>query len=200
MSAPAPDRLLARAVELALDWHGDQRRKSGGAPYVSHLLQVSGLVLEHGGTMTQAAAGVLHDAVEDTDATLDDIEAELGPEVAAIVGWCTDTLEGDTPDAKSPWRQRKVHYLERLAQAPDDAVLVAACDKRHNLGTLAADVRAAGPRALDVFNAGPDDQLWYYAQLLDVLAGRIPPRLEAELLGLVDELRRGLSRPSRDGG
>ena len=193
---------LARALQAALEWHGDQRRKLGGAPYVSHLMQVAGLVLEHGGTFEQAVAALLHDAVEDTDTTVADVEAAFGPTVARIVGDCTDTLVGDTPRAKSPWRERKVRYLEHLRQAADESVLVAACDKRQNLGATVTDVRLGGVGALAGFNAGPEEQVWYYDTVVDIVRGRIPPRLEDELARLAAELREllGLSRPSRDGG
>jgi (p)ppGpp synthase/HD superfamily hydrolase len=185
---------LARAVDVAVDWHAGQRRKSGGGPYVSHLLQVAGLVLEHGGTTEQAIAGLLHDAIEDTDATRTDVEAAFGPTVARIVGECTDTVAGDTPEAKSPWRGRKERFVERLRSAPDDTVLVAACDKRHNLAAIVAELRLAGGDALADFNAGPDEQLWYYESVLDAIRGRIPERLEHELVLLVAELRELVSR------
>ena len=145
MTLSADDQArLARAFELACRWHGTQTRKGSDVPYVSHLFQVAGMVLEHGGSADQAAAALLHDAVEDTEASLDEIAAQVGERVAAIVDHCTDTLPGDTPSAKSPWTQRKARYVERLRAAPDDAVLVAACDKVHNLASLVADARRDG--------------------------------------------------------
>ena len=74
---------FARALRFALAAHGDQKRKGTQIPYVSHLVQVAGLVLEHGGDADQAIAGLLHDAIEDcegvTEATL---RERFGPEVA----------------------------------------------------------------------------------------------------------------------
>jgi (p)ppGpp synthase/HD superfamily hydrolase len=199
--ASGADR-LGRALSLAVAWHGDQRRKTGGAPYISHLLQVAGLVLEHGGTVDQAVAALLHDAVEDTAATLDDVEAEFGPGVAAVVAVCTDTLEGDTPEAKSPWAERKAGFVERLRTAPDDAVLVAVCDKRHNLAGLVAEAAAAGIAAISPprFNAEPAQQLWYYDSVLDAVAGRIPARLEAETRDLVAALQALIAATPPAGG
>ena len=182
---------LGRALGRAVEWHGDQRRKSGGAPYVSHLLQVAGMVLEHGGSVDQAIAGLLHDAVEDTDATVADVEAEFGPTVAAIVSACTDTLDDDTPDAKSPWPERKARYVEHLRTAPDDAVLVALCDKRHNLAGLVAEARSGGAAAVSPprFNAEPAQHLWYHEAVLEAVTGRVPARLEREVRDLLAELR-----------
>ena len=60
-------RLLTRATELALEWHAEHFRKGTTTPYVSHLLQVEGLVIEHGGGVDQAVAALLHDGLEDAD-------------------------------------------------------------------------------------------------------------------------------------
>src|SRR5688572_8805698 len=106
---------LAEALRFALEAHAEQTRKGREIPYASHLLQVSGLVLEHGGDATLAMAGVLHDALEDT-AHVDGaaLRARFGDEVARIVESCTDLLPGDRPDARSSWELRKRAYLERL--------------------------------------------------------------------------------------
>jgi (p)ppGpp synthase/HD superfamily hydrolase len=183
---------LGLALQLAAGWHAGQTRKVGGGPYVSHLLQVAGLVLDHGGTVDQAVAALLHDAVEDTPATVEAIEDSFGPEVAAIVEHCTDTLPGDSPSAKSPWRDRKERYLARLRDAPADVALVVACDKRHNLSGLVAEARRGGAAAISPphFNAPAEEQLWYYDGVLDAVVGRIPRLLADDLNGLVAELRR----------
>ena len=196
--SPVDQERLARAVALAGRWHASQTRKASGAPYLSHLLQVAGMVLDHGGTVDQAIAALLHDAVEDTDATIEEIAAELGPEVAAIVGHCTDTLPGDTPEAKSPWAVRKRRYVDGLRQAPADAVLVAACDKAHNLRSLVAEARGGGLAAISPphFSAAPREQLAFYDEVVDAVVGRVPEALAAELERLVAELRAIILRRS----
>jgi len=184
-------RRLSSAVRQALAWHGDQRRKGTAVPYVSHLLQVTGLVLEHGGSVDQAVAAMLHDAVEDTAATVEDVRAEFGPAVAAMVSDCTDTLPGDTPEHKAPWRERKERFLDRLGTVPPASALVVACDMRHNLGSMVADVRRDGIAAISPprFSAAVADQLWYYGEAVDRLRAVVPQRLGRELDGLVAELR-----------
>lgn len=176
----ARDRLAA-AVAYALTAHGDQTRKGTPVPYVSHLLQVSGLVLEHGGDLDQAAAAVLHDVVEDTAATAAEIAATFGPEIAAIVADCTDTLEDEAPGNKRPWRERKARYLVKLQSVDERSALVIACDKLHNMRTQVADLEHLGPGVLARFNAPPEAQRWLHGELLATLAGKVPPRLHAEL-------------------
>jgi len=188
----ANQRRLTSGVERALAWHGDQRRKGTPAPYASHLLQVAGLVLEHGGSVDQAVAALLHDVVEDTPATVEDVDRHFGPAVAAIVADCTDAFPGDTPARKAPWRQRKERFLDRLGDVSSTSALVIACDKRHNLATMVADVRREGVDAIAPprFSAAIADQLWYHGAVLDRLRTVVPDGLADELDTLVTELRR----------
>jgi (p)ppGpp synthase/HD superfamily hydrolase len=185
-----PDRArLAEAFRFALDAHAEQTRKGSDVPYASHLLQVAGLVLEHGGDATLAAAGVLHDAVEDCAAIdLSMLHANFGEEVARIVAACTDLLPGDRADAKGDWLSRKQRYLARLREADVRTRLVAACDKLHNLRSLVADLRAEGVGTLARFRASPAQTRWYFEAAREALCGDLPQRLVDELDRLLDEL------------
>lgn len=177
--------MLPAALAFALAAHGDQTRKGSGVPYVSHLLQVSGLVLEHGGDGEQATAALLHDVVEDTAATIADVAAAFGPGVAAIVADCTDTLADETPGNKRPWLARKQAHVAHLRTVAPRSALVVGCDKLHNLRSLIEDLEAIGPSVLARFNAPPAQQQWLYGELLAALAGRVPARLHAQLRALV---------------
>lgn len=183
--ARAPEVFL-RAMEFALEQHGGQTRKGSDIPYVSHLLQVAGLVLENGGDWEQSAAAMVHDVVEDVGSvTPDMIQRAFGPRVARIVEDCTDTLPGDTPEHKSPWIDRKRRYLDHISEAAPESLLVAACDKRHNLGALIADYRVQGLQTFERFNASAEEQLWYYRQFALRAGERLPARLRAELESLI---------------
>jgi (p)ppGpp synthase/HD superfamily hydrolase len=163
---------LLKATELALDWHTDQYRKGTDIPYWSHLAQVQGLVLEHGGDVDQAIAALLHDSLEDADSSADRadreriIAHEFGADVLRIVLDCTDTGPDESAEDKKPWKERKQRYVDGLAKKSDRSLLVAACDKRHNLHALVWDIRSQGPGYLDKFNAGAEDQIWYFSELI----------------------------------
>ncbi|MEO8601895.1 MAG: HD domain-containing protein [bacterium] len=173
---------LGKALRFAAEKHGRQARKGTRIPYVSHLLHVAGFVFEHGGSVDQAIAAVLHDVVEDCDDVTDTIlRQRFGREVAALVKSCTDTFDGDSRDHKRPWMERKVRYLEHLAKAPRAAVLVSACDKRHNLGALVDDVCREGRPYLNRFNSSAADQVWFYSRFASIVEGKVPPRLAHEL-------------------
>jgi len=187
---PQDRERLAEAFRFALDAHAEQTRKGRDVPYASHLLQVAGLVLEHGGDATLASAALLHDVLEDcAHVDLTALRERFGAEVARIVESCSDLLPGDRPDAKSSWEQRKRGYLARLRAADARTRLVATCDKVHNLRSLVADLRAEGAATLDRFRARPEQTRWYFESVRELLCDGLPVRLVDELDLLLDALR-----------
>ncbi len=102
------------AVRMATELHADQLRKGTSIPYISHLLGVSTIVLESGGTEDEAIAGLLHDAVEDQGgpATLEAIRTRFGDVVATIVDGCTDDDVGQLVGSAASAR-----IIQRRAQA-----------------------------------------------------------------------------------
>jgi (p)ppGpp synthase/HD superfamily hydrolase len=187
---PADRALIADALAYALEAHGAQVRKGTKIPYVSHVIRVCGLVLEHGGDARQAAAGLLHDTIEDCGATDAELRARFGADVARIVRSLSDVLEGDTPGRKSPWIQRKRAYIGHLARVPKRVRLVAACDKLDNLRALVDDLTTDGARTLRRFSGSPRQIRWYYESVIAALGPRIPHRLSAELGLLSAQLAR----------
>ena len=170
----------AAALAFACEAHSGQVRKGMAIPYVSHLLAVSGLVLEHGGDEDQAIAGLLHDCVEDVGVQLrEPIRERFGAGVLAIVDGLTDAVTQPKP----PWRERKEAYIEHLRTAPLPVLRVCAADKLHNLRCIRADHRVHGPALWDRFNAGPADTCWYYSAVTDALVAAGAPD------GLANELR-----------
>lgn len=188
---------FAEAVSFALEIHAEQTRKGTRIPYVSHLLQVAGLVLDHGGDPEQAVAALLHDAIEDcVDVDFAALESRFGFGVAVIVEQCSDVLPGDTPDAKSPWLERKQRYVAQLAEADLRTRLVAACDKLHNLRSLVSDLQAEGPATLERFTGTAEQTRGYFEAVRAALGPGLPRRLTLELDALLEELRRFVPRAS----
>ncbi len=176
------------ALVFAHQLHRHQKRKGTETPYISHLLSVSALVLEHGGTEDQAIAALLHDAVEDQggDAIRQEIRRRFGDQVAAIVDDCTDTDQ--TP--KPPWRARKEAYLDHLRLVSETSRLVSLADKVHNARTILADYRTVGEALWSRFEGGRDGTLWYYRSLVEVFTSGPPSPLVNELERTVAELER----------
>ena len=140
------------ALKFASRLHGKQRRKGSGGPYISHLLAVAAIALEHGATVKEAIAALLHDAVEDQGGreTLDQIRRRYGKRVASIVAACSDTDVLPKP----PWQERKEAFVTRLPTEPYSVRLVVAADKLHNLRDV---LRHSRRRSLDAFHRRP---LW----------------------------------------
>jgi (p)ppGpp synthase/HD superfamily hydrolase len=174
------------AYQLASDLHRRQRRKSTDIPYLSHLLAVAGLVLEHGGDEDEAIAALLHDAVEDQGGqpTLDLIRLEFGANVADLVSALSDTDE--TP--KPPWRPRKEAYLLHLEDAPTGVLRVSAADKLHNARSIVRDYLVFGEDLWNRFSAPASDQIWYYRSLSDVFLRRLGGPLASDLSRAVADL------------
>lgn len=118
------------ALIFATRLHAGQLRKGTGIPYIAHLLAVAGIVLDYGGTETEAIAALLHDAVEDQGGppTREEIQRRFGAEVVAIVDGCSDTDQAPKP----PWQARKETYLAGLSHESASVRLVSAADKLHN--------------------------------------------------------------------
>lgn len=173
---------LITAFSLAEKFHAGQYRKSTAAqenasdaktievPYISHLMAVSALVLEHGGSRAQAEAALLHDILEDTDCDYELLVDSVGVEVAGIVLACTHQEFESITDKAEKSRAKKASYLSNLL-APNhnrDAILVALADKTHNAEATLADWEESGhdPRMFEKFNVGYQDQKKWYQDLL----------------------------------
>lgn len=198
-----PSRRFAEAVDYAATVHREQSRKGTRVPYLTHLLGVASLVLEDGGDEDEGIAGLLHDAVEDggTDmaAMLSAIETRFGARVAELVDACTDVDVRDRPDRSArTWRSRKQHTIDALAEADEPAARVMLADKLHNLRTMLTDLAEEGSAFWERFNAGRDDQLWYYESLAAVARSR-RSRLARELVRTVERLRHAADEAARSG-
>jgi (p)ppGpp synthase/HD superfamily hydrolase len=159
------------ALLLATDHHRRQLRKGTEIPYVSHLLAVSSLVLEMGGSETEAIAALLHDAVEDGGGRpmLERIRAEFGEDVARIVLANSDS----ETEPKPPWRQRKTTYLADIAHKQPDELRVSLADKLHNARAILLDFRTLGEPFWDRFRAGGGSSVrWYYRELYGAFRAR----------------------------
>ncbi|MFN5601532.1 MAG: HD domain-containing protein, partial [Acidimicrobiaceae bacterium] len=136
--------------------HEDEVRKGSEIPYLGHLLGVASIVIEAGGTEDQAAGALLHDLLEDTPTTYEQLVTLIGIPIADIVQGCTDTTyarkqeikkeQENWPDdekAKFWWEQRKFPYVVNLRDksVDDPSLLVSLADKTYNAENTVADLR-----------------------------------------------------------
>lgn len=170
---------LASALDLAIQAHQGQVRKSTTIPYISHPMAVASIALEFGATEDQAIAALLHDAIEDGGIQYANIiKAQFGDHVHNLVQGCTD----GTPDAsgkKAAWLERKTAYLHHLEAASDDVLLVSCSDKLHNARAIVSDLIKEGPSVFDRFSSTTEQTLWYYRQLAMIFNNRKTPPAKA---------------------
>ena len=183
-----PTGLIEEAFNIASHGHRDCIRKGTNIPYISHLLAVSALVIEHGGTEVQAAAALLHDVIEDTEIDEFMLRALIDRPVVDIVVDCSDTQKKPKP----AWRPRKEKYLKHLREMiaepeVNPTILVALADKVHNAETTADTVLHKGKTAKEIyddpnFNAKVDEQKWWYTSLVtEFRKSKVAPDLVDQL-------------------
>lgn len=174
--------LFDKAVKFAIDAHRGAERKGKGYPYVLHPMEAAGIVASLSTEPELLAAAMLHDTVEDTDVTIEQIRQEFGDRVAALVHRETSPLPHE-----APWRDRKQAQADLIASSSYDSKIVAIGDKLSNLRTIVADYRQIGDNLWPRFRApkGKDDIVWYYsilAEALKELVGTAPYEEYQELL------------------
>ncbi|HEY0069998.1 MAG TPA: HD domain-containing protein [Chloroflexia bacterium] len=178
--------MIDRAIELAARAHVGQVRKGTDIPYIAHPYAVGLMLAQAGCEDVIVAAGILHDTVEDTDVTLEQLREQFGERVASIVEGCSE------PDRSKGWEARKEHTLAYLPTAPRDVRLVSLADKLHNARSILADLRRGGEETWLRFKRGRTQQAWYYRGLVAALCsprpGEEPLPFCAEFKQVVEDL------------
>lgn len=141
--------------------HAGQTRKGNDIPYIYHPMEVLIIFTDMGAVEYEQIAAVLHDTVEDTDVTIDEIREKFGDKVADLVG-------GHTEDKSKTWVERKTDDLNALRNGSASLKGLVYADKYSNILSLYDDYRVLGDAVFDKFNAGKDLQQWYYGEFLSV--------------------------------
>ncbi|CAM3996896.1 HD domain-containing protein [Cohnella lubricantis] len=155
--------LIDKAIEFAAFAHREQNRKGTEIPYISHPFAV-GMILQRAGCPEEViAAGILHDTLEDTQTTEEELLALFGPAVLEVVKGCSE------PDKGASWEERKQHTLEELKSASLPIRQTSCADKLHNIRSIHRDLQRYGEAAWSRFKRGRSSQEWYYKGLVESL-------------------------------
>lgn len=166
---PLNTEMLDRAIVFAVRAHAGTERRGRGFPYIVHPMEAVGIVATITSDQELLAAAALHDTVEDTDVTVDQIRAEFGPRIASLVASESDTFQDGVSEEDS-WHIRKQAAIDRLARASYDAKIVALGDKLSNMRAIARDYARQGDALWNLFHAkDPKDHEWHYRGLADAL-------------------------------
>lgn len=157
------NELLNDAIAYAVKMHKDGLRKGTNIPYIVHPLEVMNILLLMKADKKLMATGVLHDTVEDTEATLENIAKYFGEEVADLVASHTEQ------NKNLPWRERKEIALDHLEKANEREKMLVLADKLSNIRAMARDYDAVGDKLWERFNQGKEQQTWYYNKAKEAL-------------------------------
>ena len=186
--------LLDRAIIFAVKAHHNTERRGKGFPYIVHPMEAVEIVATITPDQELLAAAALHDTIEDTDVTVDDIRREFGDRIAELVHAESDQINGEVFDAangdeEATWRARKQAAIDRLAAAPHDAKIVALGDKLSNMRAIARDYAVKGDELWKIFHARDKaDHEWHYRGLAESLSELSDTFAYKELVHLIDEV------------
>ncbi|QUW23011.1 bifunctional (p)ppGpp synthetase/guanosine-3',5'-bis(diphosphate) 3'-pyrophosphohydrolase [Sporosarcina sp. Marseille-Q4063] len=170
--------IIEKAINFAAIAHAGQMRKGTNTPYITHPFAVGMCLQKLQCTDEVVAAGILHDTLEDTPVTFEELAEHFGPRVAELV------LAASEEDKSLAWFERKQQMIDQLSRAGLEEIQVITADKLHNIKSIRADIESYGDDVWNRFNRGKVDQHWYYSSIVKTL---LPRKSE---FGLIGELER----------
>ena len=187
---PLNTELLYRAIIFAVKAHAGTERRGKGFPYIVHPMEAVEIVATITPDQELLAAAALHDTVEDTDVTINQIREEFGERIANLVASESDVMIQGVSEEDS-WHARKQAAIDRLTRAPHDAKIVALGDKLSNMRAIARDYAVKGDELWKIFHApDPSDHEWHYRGLAASLRELSDTFAYQEFVALIDQVFR----------
>jgi len=156
------DMTFHEAIIFAAEKHNGQLRKGTNIPYIAHIMEVMQILFENNCSEEIVIAGILHDTLEDTDTTPDEIKQLFGSEILSIV-------QSETEDKSLSWIERKSKTIDHLYSASINTKLVCCADKLSNIRSIYADLKSIGEKVWERFNASKEEIQWYYENIVKAL-------------------------------
>jgi (p)ppGpp synthase/HD superfamily hydrolase len=164
---------IKKALQFAArKHHGQMRVETEPLPYITHLFSVALLVAEDGAHDDVVTAAMLHDTLEDTPTTYEELQNTFNDNVATLVQSVSETKEKN--GEKIEWKERKLHYLEQIQSASDDALLISIADKIDNIESKLEAFEKEGPAVHAHWKRPPEDYLWFHNEVLKIVLARLP--------------------------
>ncbi len=180
--------LLDRAIIFAVNAHHNTERRGKGFPYIVHLMEAVEIVATITPDQELLAAAALHDTIEDTDVTVEDIRAAFGERVAELVHSESDQFTEGVSEEDS-WHDRKQAAIDRLAAASHDAKIVAMGDKLSNMRAIWRDYQQKGDELWQIFHVKDKaSHEWHYRGLAASLSELSDTFAYQEFVRLIDEV------------
>ena len=180
--------LLDRAIIFAVKAHHNTERRGKGFPYIVHPMEAVEIVATITSDQELLAAAALHDTIEDTDVTVEDIRREFGDRITELVYAESDQFDESVSEENS-WHDRKQAAINRLAAASHDAKIVALGDKLSNMRAIWRDYQQKGDELWNIFHAkNKADHEWHYRGLAKSLSNLSDTFAYQEFIRLIDDV------------
>ena len=184
--------LLDRAIMFAVQAHHNSERRGKGFPYIVHPMEAVEIVATITPDQELLAAAALHDTIEDTDVTVEQLRAEFGDRIANLVHAESDQINGELfngENEEETWHDRKQAAIDRLAAAPHDAKIVALGDKLSNMRAIWRDYQVKGDELWKIFHCSDKAaHEWHYRGLAASLKELNDTFAYQEFVRLIDEV------------
>ena len=184
--------LLDRAIVFAVQAHHNSERRGKGFPYIVHPMEAVEIVATITPDQGLLAAAALHDTIEDTDVTVEQLRAEFGDRIANLVHAESDQINGELfngENEEETWHARKQAAIDRLAAAPHDAKIVALGDKLSNMRAIWRDYQVKGDELWKIFHCSDKAaHEWHYRGLAASLKELNDTFAYQEFVRLIDEV------------
>ncbi len=181
--------MINEAIKFASLAHMGMKRKGNNQPYIFHPLEVMSLVSMMTLDEEVLCAAILHDTVEDTDVSIEDIKENFSDRVASLVNYESEDKRGNVNKAAT-WKKRKEETIERIASLDDEgAKMVCLADKVSNLRSIHLGLLDKGEEFWQSFNQkDPKEHYWYYAKLKEALVSLKDYAVYKEFCFLIDTI------------
>ncbi len=176
---------IEKAIKKASLLHDGQVRKgTPNFPYITHLFSVATILSQYSDDEEVIAAGILHDTIEDTNYSPEELKNEFGTRVHDMVMEVTEKKGKE----EVSWRERKQAYLDSLAHTDNaEALLISVADKMHNLRSIIDDLREHGDGILKALSTSPSEQLWFFGEHMRIVKERLNSPIIEEYQKVFDE-------------
>lgn len=182
---------IEQAIRAASILHENQLRKgSVPIPYISHLMGVVLILRDYTTDEDILAAAMLHDTLEDTDYTLEELKEDFGGPIAEIVLAVTEPkMEGER---KLSWIDKKRAYAKQLRKAPEAALMIAAADKAHNFRSIVEEYYDAPERYVQDFGSNIEQRIEAYQNIANAINSRLRNKILHEFNHTFEEYKQFL--------
>ena len=188
---------IEQAIRAAALLHdGQVRRGAAALPYITHLFAVAAIISDYTDDEDVFIAGLLHDTIEDTDYTFIELEEDFGAVVRDLVAAVSEPQENET--APLSWKEKKDAYIKQLRKAPQEALVVSAADKIHNMRSVIEEYYGRPAQFVDDFGGTLEERIHTYQELSNIFNRNLKNDIIHEFNHVFDEYKKFIEHAKKE--